>query len=54
MTKFQYLIAGLIILRSLKVKIYLNTLPFIPSPQGRGDSQVPSPLRGEGKGEGVW
>jgi len=33
---------------------YSNTLPFVPSPQGRGDRQVPSPLEGEGKGEGEW
>lgn len=33
---------------------YSDTLPFVPSPQGRGDSQVPSPLEGEGKGEGEW
>ncbi|MCG2722622.1 MAG: M24 family metallopeptidase [Thermodesulfovibrionales bacterium] len=32
---------------------YSNTLPFVPSPQGRGVRQVPSPLVGEGKGEGA-
>jgi type IV pilus assembly protein PilP len=40
--------------RKIGKDIYCNTLPFVPSPQGRGDSLIPSPLGGEGKGEGGW
>src|SRR3989338_3748350 len=35
--------------------IYAGTkipLPFIPSHQGRGNRRIPSPLAGEGQGEG--
>jgi len=33
---------------------YLFTLPLLPSHQGRGDYKAtPSPLVGEGQGEGV-
>jgi len=30
------------------------TLPFVPSPQGRGIEGIPSPLEGEGEGEGYF
>ncbi len=36
------------------VEAILATLPLFPSHQGRGDLQAPSPLVGEGWGEGEW
>jgi len=36
------------------VEAILDTLPLAPSHQGRGDTPAPSPLVGEGWGEGEW
>jgi hypothetical protein len=33
-------------------KLTYFTLPFIPSPRGRGNKKIPSPLAGKGEGEG--
>jgi len=44
--------ASVITKMAISKNTYSNTLPSVPSPQGRGDCQVPSPLGGEGKGEG--
>ena len=37
---------------SLSMVMKQYTLPLIPSRQGRGDLKTPSPLAGEGRGEG--
>jgi hypothetical protein len=37
--------------KTISKNTYFYTLPSIPSHQGR---ETPSPLVGEGKGEGVW